>query len=403
VLLPYGIEVPIRKYPWVTYLLIGLNTLFFLFVLFIGAERRDITFMQWGFIPDEWSRFFPLLTSMFLHGGWIHFIGNMYFLWIFGRFVEDKLGSKKYIGLYLAAGVIGNVSHLLTTAPFFADLPCIGASGAISGILGAFIVMAPYTRIKTVYFFLMFLRPLFGTIELPSLLFIGGWFLMQLLYTLSLSGIVAVGVAYWAHIGGFLFGVLAVGAPKIYRQGHNFVTRWVWQREFAQAAKLAQNRDLSRAGEMLETLKATNPEAGDLNVLLSQIYFQGGDIEKARILANTTLKEALRVKNQAQTITAFYTLRGMGNAGELKAHDYLILGRSFAKYQKMKQAIDILIEALGKFPGDTEVDLILYELGDIYLRVQDYERAKETYTILIESYPSSKLYKSAKYCLREIH
>jgi membrane associated rhomboid family serine protease len=88
-LLPYGFEEPVRKQPCATYALIGLNTLLFLLVFFAGAEKRDFIFMQWGFTPDELSRFYPLLTSMFLHGGWLHLIGNMYFLWIFGGALEE--------------------------------------------------------------------------------------------------------------------------------------------------------------------------------------------------------------------------------------------------------------------------------------------------------------------------
>ena len=101
-------------------------------------------------------------------------------------------------------------------------------------------------------------------------------------------------------------------------------------------------------------------------------------------------------------ITGYYILQEIGNIEGLKAHYYLILGRALAKYQKMKQATDILAEALNKFPDNTEADLTLYELGDIYLRLHDYEQAKEIYTLLVESYPDSKLYKSAEYCLREL-
>ena len=402
-LLPYGVEIPIVKRPGVTYTLVGLNIFFFLLVLFTGAERRDIVAMQWGFIPDELTRVYPIITNMFLHGGWVHLISNMYFLWIFGRVVEHELGIKKYIALYFAAGILANIAHLLTVPRFFSDLPCIGASGAISGVLGMFIVMAPRVKVKCFYFFLMFLRPILGTIELPSLLFIGGWFLMQLLYALTVGSVIgAAEVAYWAHIGGFLFGMLAVGTPRILQQSRNLITRWNRQREFLEAITFAQKRDWSRASGMLETLKATSPERGDLNILLPQMYSQMGYLEEARTLANKAFKDASRSKNQAQVITAYYMLQDMGNVEGLNAHDHLVLGRSFGRYHKTKQATGTLMEALRKFPGDTEADLILYELGDIYLRVQDHERAREIYSLFLEAYPNSKLYKSAEYCLHEL-
>jgi membrane associated rhomboid family serine protease/Flp pilus assembly protein TadD len=401
-LLPYGFEEPVRKHPRATYALIGLNTLLFLLIFFMGAEKRDFVFMQWGFIPDELSMLYPLLTSMFLHGGWLHLIGNMYFLWIFGGALEDKLGGGKYIAFYLAAGIAGNLAHSLTTPQFFSDIPCIGASGAISGILGAFMITAPYAKIKTAYFFVPVLRPLMGTIQLPALLFVGSWFLMQLLYALSVSSVVAVGVAYWAHIGGFLLGMLAVGGPKIYRRTRRCVIQWTHRREFLHALELAQERDWTGAGEMLEYLEATSPETPDIDILLSQAYFQAGSGEEARTMARTALKNGIREKNPAQTITAYYILQNIGNAEELETRDYLILGRAFAGYEKMEQAGGLLAEALRKFPEDSEIDLILYELGDIYVRVRDYKRAREAYTLLVESRPDSKLYESAQYCLREL-
>jgi|GEM_PF-148536 len=403
-LLPYGIEGSMKRLPRATYLLIALNTIFFLITLFIGEDRRNIIFMQWGFIPEEWFRILPLFTSMFLHGGILHIISNMYFLWIFGQILEDTLGIKKYIYLYLGTGVVGSIAHSLTIGPFFADLPCIGASGAISGILGAFIILNPHARVKMFYFFLMLVTPIFGTFEISALIFISSWFLMQLLYTTSLSGSVGVvPVAYWAHIGGFLFGMFAASAPKLYSQGHSLFTGWIRHREFVRAVRLAQDENLPEAAEMLEDLKTTGSETGNPDILLSQTYFQMGDTENAKVLAATAFSSALVLKDKAQTITAYYILKNAGGAEKLKAHDYLLLGRSFAKYRKTRQAAGILTEALKKFPGDDETDLILYELGDLCFRTGNHERAEEFYTTLLESCPDSKLYKSAEYCLQEIH
>ena len=153
---------------------------------------------------------------------------------------------------------------------------------------------------------------------------------------------------------------------------------------------------------MLEYLKATSPETSDIDILLSQTYSQAGRGEEALIMARTALENGIRGKNPAQTITAYYILQNMGNAEELEAHDYLIIGRALAGYEKMGQAEDLLAETLRKFPENNEIDLILYELGDIYIRIEDYERAREIYTLFLESCPDSKLYESAQYCLREL-
>jgi len=401
--LPYEIEIPIRKSPYITYILIGVNTLLFLITILIGTERREIIFMEWGFIPEEWYRLYPLITSIFLHGGWMHLIGNMYFLWLFGQAVEDRLGSKKYILFYLSAGIFGNITHLLTIPPFFSDLPTIGASGAISGLLGAFIIMAPHATVKTFYFWLLVFRPLFGTFEIPAVLFIGGWFLAQLFYALSFSSVIGVvEVAFWAHVGGFLFGVFATDTPKIYQQIRDLMVEWKKKRRVLYAMTLAQERNWQKAIQILESLKPTSSELDNLNILLSQLYFLMGDTKKAKTLANTTLKNALHRKNQAQVITAYYILQNMETIEELTAHEYLILGRSFIKYKKTKEAEGILLEALKKFPKHNETDLILYELGDIYLHDKEYTRAREIYALFLKLYPDSKLYKSAEYCLHEL-
>lgn len=198
---PYKIEeLEVRKQPRITYVLIGLNTLAFLITVFLGEARRDILFMELGFIPDELSQAYRLLTSMFLHGGWLHLGGNMFFLWLFGRAVEERLGMIRYIAFYVGAGIMGNITHLVTIPGFFSDLPCIGASGAISGVLGAFMVIAPAAKMKCFYLWILFIRPLFGTIKLPAVLFLAGWFLIQLFWGLAASDM--MGVAFWAHIGG---------------------------------------------------------------------------------------------------------------------------------------------------------------------------------------------------------
>jgi membrane associated rhomboid family serine protease len=151
----------------------------------------------------------PLFTCMFLHGGLLHIIGNMWFLWIFGANVEDRLGPFAYLFLYLVTGIGSGISQLLFS--WGSHVPSIGASGAISGILGANIVFFPGSRILT-------LIPLFiiwFTARIPAAIFIGLWFLIQFLSGVSSLGTANMGgVAWWAHVGGFLLGVLLAGATR---------------------------------------------------------------------------------------------------------------------------------------------------------------------------------------------
>jgi membrane associated rhomboid family serine protease len=153
-----------------------------------------------------------VLSSMFLHGGWLHLIGNMWYLWIFGDNVEDRLGHVRYLVFYLAAGIVAALVQYATSPD--SSLPTVGASGAIAGVLGAYAVAFPRARVITLVPLIIFIQVL----PLPALLVLGLWFVYQFLFgTLALTTTATGGVAFWAHIGGFAFGALAmllVGRPR---------------------------------------------------------------------------------------------------------------------------------------------------------------------------------------------
>lgn len=200
-MMPLGDDNSLRKtMPVVTYILIILNILFFLIELSGGEEFIE----RWAFIPQRFStgplgNFPTIFTSMFMHGGWLHLASNMLYLWIFGDNVEDQLGKVKYLFLYILSGVAATFAQYV----FFSDssLPNVGASGAISGVLGAYILFFPGQKVNV----------LLGQsiVAMPSLLVIGFWFLLQLVSGAgSLSSTQDTGgVAYMAHIGGFVAGL----------------------------------------------------------------------------------------------------------------------------------------------------------------------------------------------------
>ncbi len=149
------------------------------------------------------EQIFAFFSSMFLHGGWIHLLGNMWALWIFGDNVEDRLGSARYVMLYLGSGVAAALLHIYTNPG--SHVPTIGASGAIAGVMGAYFRFFPTARVETL------IPPFFfgPTFVLPAVLFLGWWFLLQFFngaLSLGLRGSAFSGVAWWAHVGGFLFG-----------------------------------------------------------------------------------------------------------------------------------------------------------------------------------------------------
>ena len=215
--LPVGDYNPRRRIPIVNYLLLAANILIF-FSVYTDARFKEAIW-TFGLIPadfqqDPWWAIFhsgwKLLTPIFLHGSIAHLLGNMLFLWIAGDNVEDKMGHLPYLGFYLLAGIVANVGHILMIDGPQAQVPVVGASGAIAGVMGAYLVWFPRRRIKFWYFFFFIM----GTFTVPSVYAIGFWFIQQLfLGSLSVRGL-ATGVAYWAHIGGFIFGVLAVFAYK---------------------------------------------------------------------------------------------------------------------------------------------------------------------------------------------
>jgi membrane associated rhomboid family serine protease len=205
---------PSRTIPFITYLLIVVNIIAFFFELSLGKYLNDLV-MRFGLAPAQWLAdaktyhphvVLPLFTSMFLHGGWMHLLGNMLFLFIFGDNVEDKFGHFRYLLFYLLAGLAAAFTQIYFNAS--SEVPMIGASGAIAGVMGAYVLMFPTARITTLIFIIIFIK----IIELPAYLFLGLWFLMQIFSGVMSLGIGgdAGGVAWWAHIGGFAIGVLSV-------------------------------------------------------------------------------------------------------------------------------------------------------------------------------------------------
>lgn len=209
---------PRRSVPIITILLIVANFVVFFYEISLPPRAGDAFVMSYAMVPVKIQYALAgthhvtllqaaasLFTCMFLHGGWMHIIGNMWFLWIFGGNVEDRLGSIGYLLTYLVCGIGSSVSELMFT--WGSHIPSLGASGAISGVLGAYIVFFPSSRILTLVPFIIFFIA-----RIPAFIFIGLWFLIQFLSGVgSLGGSASSatgGVAWWAHVGGFLLGLI---------------------------------------------------------------------------------------------------------------------------------------------------------------------------------------------------
>ncbi|HZP64179.1 MAG TPA: rhomboid family intramembrane serine protease [Terriglobales bacterium] len=231
-MIPIRDDTPRYSTPFVTYFIIALNVLIFLFELSIGGQSQralNAFIFDFGVVPQRFDQALALhspqslpalsltiLTSMFLHGGWAHIFFNMLFLWIFGDNIEDRLGHFVYLIFYLLSGSAAAITHILLNTG--SKLPTVGASGAIAGVMGAYFVLYPRARVMT------WIPPIFF-VHLPAWLFLGYWFVVQFLMGAS-TAIAETsqnngGVAVWAHVGGFVAGILLIKLlperPRRYR------------------------------------------------------------------------------------------------------------------------------------------------------------------------------------------
>ena len=213
-----------KRFPLVTILLIAVNVLIFLYQLSLGIKLEGF-FHNFSVTPNQIYQalhsevlrpfvLFTLVTSLFMHGGWLHLCGDMLYLWIFGDNVEDKLGRIRFLFFYLLCGIAASALHVYLEPT--SNIPTIGASGAISGVLGAYVILFPHARVLTLIPIFIFIQ----IVEMPAYIILGFWFALQFfngIVSLRNATIGIGGVAWWAHIGGFIAGLLLVIPSRKYR------------------------------------------------------------------------------------------------------------------------------------------------------------------------------------------
>jgi len=206
----------VRRFPIITVLLIAANVVVFLYQMSLNQRELQSFVLQFGVVPLEITRgqdrppFLPqglpvyatVVTSMFMHGGWLHIIGNMLYLWVFGDNIEDALGTVLFLAFYLATGVAAAYAQVVSDP--LSTTPSIGASGAVAGVLGGYLLLHPGNRVNSLLIFGFFIR----VVQLPAFVVLGFWFILQLFTGVASIGADDVGVAYWAHVGGFVAGFL---------------------------------------------------------------------------------------------------------------------------------------------------------------------------------------------------
>jgi len=209
-LFPLKDSIPSRSFPFVNCLIITTNIIVFIYELSLG-NKLSIFLLDYGFIPEKFfaplsivsipEKFLPVFTSMFIHGGWLHIIGNMYFLYIFGDNIEDRLGHMRYLFMYIIFGLAAVITQTVLFPEM--NMPTVGASGAIAGVMGAYFIFFPHAYIKTLVILFIFVT----IIDVPAIIFIGLWFFIQFMSgSLQTMAGSSGGIAWWAHIGGFAAG-----------------------------------------------------------------------------------------------------------------------------------------------------------------------------------------------------
>lgn len=224
-MIPIRDQIPTRRVPFVNYILIAANI--FVFILqYLAGANQDALIYQFALIPAAFTgeislgNISDIFTSMFMHAGLAHLGGNMLYLWIFGDNVEDSMGHGRFLLFYLIGGLVASLAHIFTNPA--SQIPTVGASGAIAAVLGAYLVLYPNSRVLTIIPLGFFLR----MTMIPAAIVLGLWFVLQLFSgVLSMGGPDVGGVAFWAHIGGFLAGVILakIFAKKRYA---DTIVRW---------------------------------------------------------------------------------------------------------------------------------------------------------------------------------
>jgi membrane associated rhomboid family serine protease len=204
-MIPLRDVIPSRTTPWINLLLIGANVLVFLYECLLNDHEAAQFFLTYGLVPVHFS-WIAATTSMFVHANWLHVGSNLLSLWIFGDNVEDRMGHGRYLAFYLLAGYAGGLLEVWVQPA--STVPLVGASGAIAGVMGAYLMLFPYSRVLVLIPIIIF----FDVVEIPAIIFLGIWFVLQLVGGVGRipETTSAGGVAFWAHLGGFLPGVSAV-------------------------------------------------------------------------------------------------------------------------------------------------------------------------------------------------
>ena len=389
ILLPIRISRSLKKMPYVTIVLITINT-FIAVLLALAAKNPQILskiYQNFGFMADErgWYTWF---TYMFLHAGFAHLLGNMIFLWLFGAALEDVLGKSKYLFIYLAGGLMAALAQTSIKIIFLPNAPVaplIGASGAVGALLGVFILRF-FRNEMTVFYFVWFLTIFrWGTFEISSLLALGAWVGMEVVsgFLQILSG-AAGGVAHWAHIGGFAFGLLAAKIIKLeVEAGKEYLAE--------EAATLAKSGDHTEAAAKYEELINKEPASPEVLLKAGRMYANSEQRDKAvkryvkaleGLLKNNELDKAFEAYSE---LIEFYYPDLV-----LEPRLQFRVGTICESKTNFELAVDAFQKVIYNYPRSLQAELSLLRMGQVFLKMGEEEEASKIFREFLDRYPFSQ-------------
>lgn len=369
-LLPFGNDRRTTRFPAVTYSLIAVNLAVFLWLL--PLDHRSVM-LEFGLLPYHPSMR-TILTSMFVHSGATHLFWNMLFLWLFGPNVEDALGRLEYSIFYFGSGIAACLMHIVvstTYTPMAADIPMVGASGAIAGILGIFAIRFYKTRIKIFYY------------PIPALVGLEIWFFQQLWG--GLQGILhpeTGGVAHWSHIGGMLFGAVLGAALRMGVAGSQ-------EYLMTDAMDDLQHGTTLGAAENLETFLAREPDNADAHGELAKTYALQGDAERAIPHFRRSIDLHLGRGDRHKAVGRFTEMRHHFPNTRLDLRSQFQLARHLVEADCPEPALQLFDEIAFAHAGTPEAEMALMKAGELAASLRDPERAALYYTRFLKEYPES--------------
>jgi len=394
-LFPYGTTREQTKTPFMTLGLVGMNVLVGIWFWLLPEVSKEVTLYDLAVIPEQ---FHPvsLLTSMFMHGNFAHIFGNMWFLWVFGKSVEDGVSEWEYILVYIGAGFVGASLHTLTCPAYRQDIPCVGASGAIAGVMGAFLVMYPKERIKGLLGF--------WPVQLPASLYLVWYFVIQLFHgVIELYDVkqLTSGIAFWAHIGGFIVGFVGIGTSR-YRE--NFIALFRKQKSRSQgidaSAAFREGRFADCKQSCHSILKRT-PNDRMARFLLSRMDALQGNTQRAVKILNAIRSEVMSSRDYPAVSTFYIQMKKLGAADSFNASELLKAGIALRELGYPGEALTPLMNAVKLEDAEELLDLLLFQLGECVSELGDRRKGAAIMRRLVEWYPHSNVATMAKFSLQQ--